>query len=76
MKIPICVYCKLPLKVQGKYARFRCMCDEEIRYINIENICYNSLIECVDIYPYNKNIEKWSRLFIKDFLTISENLVT
>ena len=40
MKNIICIICNTPLKIRGKYACFKCMCDEDIRIIPLEDIEY------------------------------------
>lgn len=68
MKIPICISCKTPLKIREGYARFRCMCDEDVRIIPIKCIGEHAHIKHLDI-------NEASDFFIERFLTTSQNLV-
>jgi hypothetical protein len=72
MKIPICLICKTPLKIKGTFAKFRCMCDEEIRSLFVEGFHDNELIICLDS-KIDENIV--SEVFLKDWLTISKKLI-
>ena len=70
MKMPICKYCNIPLKIKGRYAGFRCICDDETRFIpkpfKHENVIF---------LHTDDDREEVSKLFITDFLTRSVILV-
>ncbi len=66
-QIPICISCNVPLKIKNGYARFRCMCDEEIRMIHVNCLFNNPCIKNIDV----EDDGILSELFIKDFLTNS-----
>ena len=68
MKIPICISCQIPLKIKNGFARFRCMCDEDIRMIPLEYLGKHSDIKYLDI-------NEAKELFLHSFLTTSQNLV-
>lgn len=73
MKIPICLICKTPLRIKGGIAKFRCMCDEEIRNLFIEELSYNESIICLDSKTDEIII---SEVFLKDWLTISKKMIS
>lgn len=67
-KLLVCHYCKVPLKIIGHNARFRCMCDDDVRAIclNDENNTQN--VEYLLVSEHERSL---SELFIKEFLTSS-----
>ena len=72
MKIPICLVCKTPLKIKGKFAKFRCMCDGETRSLPIDDFQDNEFVIYIDS-DIDENIV--SEVFLKDWLTISKKLI-
>jgi hypothetical protein len=69
MKNPICITCETPLKIKRKNVHFRCMCDDEVRIVPLE------LAETHTHIRYLDDENAVSRLFIKEFLTTSIQLV-
>ena len=72
MPIPICITCSSPLKIKGKIAKFRCMCDDDIRTIPLEIVYHHPHV--INLC-HEKDAEKLSGLLIKEVLTISEKTI-
>jgi hypothetical protein len=70
--IPVCNCCGLPLRMRGKYAKFRCLCDEDIRTIVLNDPIKSENVEYLIVSEHQKSL---SDLFIKGFLTSSSELV-